>query len=55
MSLKVKHFSLSPTITVTKHSHVLFCKPQNSLTFYLIFTKLTLDSCGYGHGVFDSL
>lgn len=56
MSLKVKHFSLTPTITVTKHFYMFFCNPQNSVTFYhLIFAKLTLVSCGYRHGVFDSL
>lgn len=55
MSLKVKHFSLTPTVTVTKYSYMLFCNPQNAVTFYLTFTKLTLDSCGYRHGIFDSL
>jgi len=55
MSLKVKHVSLTLTLTVTKHSYILCCNPQKSVTFDLIFVKITLDSCGYRHGVSNSL
>lgn len=47
-SLTLKHLTLTRTITVTKHSYVPSCNPQNLVTSYFTFTKLTPDSCGFG-------